>query len=386
LGVVVGAAAVAVGPALAAGAGADPAALVQRFSASPAGRVLLAPFQPFARTFTADAVFPTLVGWAAAAAAVNGVLLALTLWLDANYLEAAAAASRRVYERLQRVRQGGPGAAFGLGGGRAAEDAGDDGQPCPAGTSGRAAWRFHVPRLPWLGGAGPLAWRQLTAVARRAGGLLLVTVLPVVAFSVFFVAGGGRPGVDRQKLLIPAVAGFTVLLLANLKFDFRGDLDQMPWLKSLPVRTWAVAAGQLAAPVLLLAACQLLMLAAAGVAATPAARVRLAAAAALALPLDVFLVAVENLLFLLFPVRGAATPAELGAMGRQVVLFFVKGLTVILAGGAAAGLAALTLAFSHSAVLAVVVAFCTLAALAAGLVPVVAMAYGRFDPSRDTPP
>jgi hypothetical protein len=181
------------------------------------------------------------------------------------------------------------------------------------------------------------------------------------------------------------MAWFTVLMVASLKFDFRGDLDQMPWLKSLPVRPSAIAAGEMATPVVLLFACHLAIFGAAA-AALPPMRGPLLAAAVLALPFDVLLVGVENLLFLLFPTRGSATPGELGAMGRQVVLFVVKVLAVALACGVAAGLALAAMWATRSAPLALAVASGVLALEAAALVPLVALAFGRFDPSRDTPP
>ena len=383
---IAGVVAVSVGPALAAGTSADLATLVHQFATSTAGRVVLAPFHPFARTLTASSVFPELALWAAAAVAVNALLLALCMWLDANYLEAAAGASRRVYERVQRMRRGVGGPAFGAG--ESGEGEGNGGGGATAGGAvgrwgGAIARRLRVPPPPWLGGAGPVAWRQLTTAARRSGGLLFVLVLSAGVFATFFVFD--RRGGDVRAPMVPAMAWFTILLLANLKFDFRGELDQMPWLKSLPLRPAAVAAGELATPVLLLCASHALILGAAA-AAMPTIRAPLLAALLLALPFDVLLVAVENLLFLLFPTRGSATPAELGAMGRQVVLFVVKVLAVAITVGVTIGLAAATVALTRSKTAALAVAFGALAAQALALLPLVALAYRRFDPSTDTPP
>ena len=378
LAVVVAAAVLAVGPAVVAGGGGDLSTLVQRFADSTAGKVLLAPFQPFGRTFTATSAFPELLLWGAIAAGVNGALLALTLWLDANYLEAAAAASERVYERMQRVRSGGGAAAFGAG---AAGNGG--GERGAAGRLGAFASRLRVPRLPWLAGAGPVAWRQLTTVARRSGGLLFVLVLSAGVFVTFYFAH--HRGANVQRAIFPGVGWFTLLLVVNLKFDFRGDLDQLPWLKSLPLRPWAVVVGQMAAPVLLLVACHLVIFLAAA-AMLPALRATLLAAALLALPFDVVLLAVENLLFLLAPSRGPAVPGELGTMGRQVVLIVVKLLAVAVACGVAAGLAAVTMALTRSPAAALAVAFVVLTVEGMALLPLVALAYDRFDPSVDTPP
>jgi hypothetical protein len=385
LAVIVGVVALSLGPALASGTTADVTTLVHQFALSTPGRILLAPFYPFARTLTAGSVFPELVLWALAAAGVNALLLALTMWLDANYLEAAEGASRRVYERVQRLRQGLPGVTFGAG---ESGENGNGGTGAAAGASakrwgGALARRVHVPRLPWLGGAGPVAWRQLSTAARRSGGVLFLLVISAGIFATFFVVG--RRGADMRGAVFSTMGWFTLLLLANLKFDFRGELDQMPWLKSLPLRPLSVAAGEMATPVLLLCAAHLVMFGAAAVALPPM-RATLLMAAVLAPPLDLLLVGVENLLFLLFPSRGAAISGELGAMGRQVVLIVAKLLVVVFACGVATGLAVAAMALTHSALLAIGVAFAALAVQAISLVPLVALAYRRFDPSTDTPP
>ncbi len=82
-------------------------ALAEQFGASETGKVLLAPFNVYGRVITAQRVFPEMLQWAAAAVVMNAVLLALVVRLDANYLEAAAGAAQRRYERLRRVRGGG---------------------------------------------------------------------------------------------------------------------------------------------------------------------------------------------------------------------------------------------------------------------------------------
>ena len=366
--VVVAAAAVALRPVFtgAAGPGEDFASLLHRFSVSPGGRVLLAPFQPFTRAFLAERLVPDLLVWGAAAAAVNLGLFALMMWLDASYLEAAIAASERAYERAQRLRRGEWAASFGRGG-----------------AGGLRLTRLGLGRPPWLGGAGPVAWRQLVSVSHRSASLLLMVAVYAGVIAVTVVAG--RRGGDPRGVLFPAAAWLTLILAGALKFDFRGDLDQMAWLKSLPLRSGAVAAGQLVTPVLLLTVCHAALFTA-GALVSPHTAAAMAALAALALPFNVVLMGVENVLFLLYPARGAAAPGEFSAVGRQVVLFVVKLLAVALACGVAAGAAAAVLALTRSRPAAFTAGFVVLALEAAAVVPVAAWAFRRFDPSMDTPP
>ena len=68
------------------------------------------------------------------------------------------------------------------------------------------------------------------------------------------------------------------------------------------------------------------------------------------------------------------------------MLYIAKLLVIVLACGVAAGFAVAGFALSHSAWLALGVAFAALAVQALALVPLVALAYHKFDPSADTPP
>ena len=116
-------------------------------------QVVTLPLTWFFKTFTAETLWPDLVKYAALGLLVNGALLGVVFALDAHYMEASAAASAKIYARLQRVRSGAGGAA-------------------PAGKV-----RFTLPMLPSLGGVGTLCWRQLTTTARMPGRLLVVALL-----------------------------------------------------------------------------------------------------------------------------------------------------------------------------------------------------------------
>jgi hypothetical protein len=119
---------IAVVPALAANLHSKPLELLTRVHATIAGRVLLAPFDVFARTITARP--PDLPNWATLALLIDLLMLAIVIGLDANYLETAAMVSQRRYERRQRARAGGMGGLTQAGG-----------------------TRIRVVQLPWLGGA-----------------------------------------------------------------------------------------------------------------------------------------------------------------------------------------------------------------------------------------
>jgi hypothetical protein len=330
---------------------------------SPVARVVFSPVVPFVRLFTAQSLQDGLLWCGASLAIVAGLLLGV-LRLDADYREASMAASQRVYERLQRVRRGKLMSQF------------TGGKP---GTRRRSRLRM----FPYLAGAGPTAWRQLTAALRTSRAMLWFFLLISLTLVPAFFARGK----SGSAAIILAAGGWgTMLFTSMLRFDFRGELDQMEWLKALPLGPIATAAGQLAVPVLVLTVMQALLVGVGCYVATPDERMYLLAALPFLLPFNMLMIGVENLMFLVFPAREAgAAPGDVGLVGRNIVFFIVKILVVLLATAVAAAFGQVTYFLSRSWPAAGAVALMVMGFFAIALVPCVGLAYKRFDPSRDTP-
>lgn len=258
------------------------------------GRVFLAPFEVYARVVFA-ANMADLAVWSLAAAGINALLLAGLIWLDAEYYEAVEAASHRLQQRWRQWHHG-----------RLVAE--------PTAAAGR-----HLPQPPRWGGAGPLAWRQLTTAARTSRRTLLGLFLAAAC------AGPALASAIHGGLSVWSAAGFLltisgVLVPRTLLFDFRGDLEHLDYLKSLPLRPAAVVLGQALTPIVLGSAVLAVILSGAFLA-TPDAGLRrlLAVALAMSLPFHCFHYAVENLIFLCFPSR--AVP-----VGRMDFEFFGRTL------------------------------------------------------------
>ena len=309
---------------------------------------------------------------------VNLLLLFVVFSLDANYLEASSAYSSRVYAQIQRLR-GGPTVS------------GGSDSPSPP-----AQPRRGLPMLPRLGGIGPVVWRQLTTVMRSPGRLVGLVVIQAVfvgvMLSVAREAGGGL-----VSIMITGVIMMSLFTTTMLPFDFRGDLDRLEALKTLPLPPWRLALGQIATPALILGALQWVMLG--GLAAVEYVRAPahnaahwaellwLLAGAAIVVPINFLLFGLENVLFLLLPSRlMATTPGDFQTIGRNVLLMLVKMLTFGLVGGLASlvGWVAF-MASGQSALLALAAVWIVLADCAAILVPVAGLAFTRIDLSRDKP-
>ena len=354
---------IAAAPRLAGALNRGPVELMRQVHETIGGRVLLAPFDVFARTLTARRLFPDLAEWGGLALLIDVLMLAIVIGLDANYLETAAMVSQRRYERHNRARRGGIGV-----------------------MSARSSAGLRVRPLPWLAGVGPVAWRQLIGALRSSRGVLLL--LAIVALSAVTVITT-QHHVKNSTALGPAIGTaiwINLLFVSMLRFDFRDELDRMDLLRSLPIRPAAIAAAELIAPVLLLTLMQIYLLVAMGVSGMTRWPFLLAAAA-FTLPFNTLLAGIENLLFLMFPLRAAGLIAgDMQLFGRQMVVFFCKFILLITGLAIAAAFGTVGYILGGKSWLDFgAVAWFVLCLVALGMIPLLARAYARFDPSVDTP-
>jgi hypothetical protein len=346
------------------------AELLERIDQSTVFQVVLAPFNWFVHTFTALS-WRDLLANGALGLAVDLALVVVVFALDAQYLEASASASERIYARLQRIRSGGAFAAYRSSGGKA---------------------RFSLPSLPRWGGAGAIAWRQLTTAVRSLRGLLffLIFFAVIVAAVPVGLSFGGEetrhPDVGRGIAI--ALLAMTFLSLPSmLAFDFRDDIDRMDVLKSLPIAPAWLVVGQLLAPVLLLSVIQLGMMTVIQIIWGGVAEVLLGTVF-LCWPVNFLSLGIDNLLFLWFPTRQAvAMPGDFQLMGRQMLVTLAKTLILLIAGGIALlfGIIVYLFLTDKNLVAAMLTALVVLLPFVAALVPLLVLAFRHFDVARDTP-
>jgi hypothetical protein len=252
--------------------------------------------------------------------------------------------------------------------------------------SGAGNANLRIKPFPRLAGAGPIAWRQLTGAVRSSRGLLIL--LAIIAVAASGVLMGHH---HSESSTVPPLLGMAIwinlLLVSMLKFDFRDELDRLDLLRSLPISTHAVATAELIAPVLILTLVQVLLLVAAAVTHVADWQI-LSTAAAYIIPFNLLLVGLENLLFLMFPLRSAGLIAgDMQLFGRQMVVFVCKFLLLLVALALAAtvGLVGYILGRKSWPEFGVFAWF-GLSMVALAIIPVLARAYSRFDPTVDTPP
>jgi ABC-2 type transport system permease protein len=338
-----------------------PVEFMTQIHATTVGRIVLAPFDVFVRAITADNLAPDLVKWASIALMIDVLMLTLVLVLDANYLETAATVSQKRHERSRRMRRGGI-----------------------SGMSGAATTFLKIRPLPRLGGAGPIVWRQLTGAVRSSRGLIIL--LAIVAAAGTGILMGRHHSDSSMSPLVSVAIWINLLLVSMLKFDFRDELDRLDLLRSLPVSPAAVATAEVMAPVLVLTIVQMLLLLAAAVLKVTRWQILLTAAS-FAVPFNLLLVGLENLLYLMFPLRSAGLIAgDMQLFGRQMVVFVCKFLLLIVGVAIAAGVGLIGYILGNKSwPLFGVFAWVGLVMVALSIIPVIARVYARFDPSIDTP-
>lgn len=302
----------------------------RRFAGSPMGRIIALPTLPFARTLNATSLTGELPLWAAISLAINLALVALALRLDANWLESSVESSRLLQERLDRFRASGglstkaPGLAF-----------------------------VRLPMPPRLGGAGAIVWRQLTAAVRSGArglwivGLVMAVVIVPQLLGVFSPGDGPPDATGEGRGFAVAFQGVGWFLLGYvglfvpqfIRADFRGDIDRMDLIKSLPMSPTAVAAGQIVAPAIVATLLQWII----GGAFLAFVRWPFGALplwALVVLGVNLVNVALDNIFFLIWPLRTQASPG-LNMVGGQMLVGVCKMLALLVALGIAAGVAAL---------------------------------------------
>jgi hypothetical protein len=181
-----------------------------------------------------------------------------------------------------------------------------------------------------------------------------------------------------------ALSAAVFVLPKTLVFDFRGDLDNMPNLKGLPLAAWKICIGQLAVPVLFTIAIELVLLVSAMTCLDGPSRFFLMAVIPFLLPFNVLLYGVENLFFLLFPAPLVPVGrADYDFIGRTIVGSAVT-VGVLTAGcllAAGAGYLASTL-IGMTWLVFMTAACLFLFLLASMTLPLLSWVFSRFDAGR----
>ncbi len=215
--------------------------------------------------------------------------------------------------------------------------------------------------------------------------LLVISIFFLIWKWTVFGRSPNAPG--TPGLGVGVISYISFLFIMAFPISFRGDIDHLDFLKTLPIRPLALAAGELTGCAVVLTAVQLAVLAIYGVA-TASVGFLLPAAAVLALPCNTILLAASSLAFLIYPVRRAqGASADLNMIGRGLMSFLIQLAHRVAAAWdrPRAWRAAAYLASDSSLPLMLATACLTLLVELWPMTILVAQAFERFDPSTETP-
>ena len=156
-----------------------------RLQSSPVVRAATIPFRPFVEVYAARGVSAGMLGWTAICVGMIAAMAVIVFTIDAQFLETSAASSQRIYEQIQRMRQGGglmPGRGLGA---KKAKKA-----------------RGRLAMLPWWGGVGPVLWRQLATALREPVRLTILTLLLIIVPAFITILGRNAPGGGDRKSVV----------------------------------------------------------------------------------------------------------------------------------------------------------------------------------------
>ncbi len=323
--------------------------------------MILAPFVVFSRLLTVSGPEEFAV-WGSAALTLNLVVAAMVLKLDANFMEASAAASQRRYEFMRRAQRGGGVPAIGL----------------------RSKPRFSLPRFPWLAGAGPVAWRQMLDLARGSSRILFLLpgLFGLVAPALFMSQKHAMP--SPALVVMPIfVLGFLIHMVVPL--GLRSDLDHVDTLKALPISSGAVVLGSMLPAVMYPSAIQFLLTGLLTALPKREWSSITVATVCFIIPFNLLLSSFDSVLVLLFPSSRRLVPGDFLAGARFMLIYLVKFLFLLATGAAAGFFVFLTALVSGDSEIAMgLIGWLVLAIEGAITIYMASLLLDRFDPSADT--
>ncbi len=337
-------------------------AYLKVFKESTAGKLMLAPFFVFVRALTAPD-WKTFFPYAAVPFAVDLSLLLLAFRLDALSLESALAISEKMTERLKLMQSKGAWHAF--------ESKRDS-----------SVAQRKIAQLPFWGGIGPVLWQRMTTTFRSSSRLLWV-LAGAVTFAATLVVVIGRSGSESTRIVAAPFVGLGSMAYMSflICLSIQNEIERVGYLKSLPIRSISVVIGDLIGFPILLSVIQSTFIVVLACVYTNLAP-WLLCGAILTLPLNLLLFGIDKLVFYIYPTRLAkGAPGDFQNSGKQMIFMTLKML-MLGAGAIFVIIAALPGALAlQSPVVAVAGAGFVLVVECGALVPLLVLAYDRFDPS-----
>lgn len=202
---------------------------------TPIGQWLLPPLAWMFAPLSADNFFPAALSLVPPRLLVIAAFVLSIYLLGSRYAEASAGRTDQSIAKRQTALRSGI-----------------------AGGAAQPSWtkRLSVPSFGSLGGIGPVAWMQMTHSVRILPRYLLFTtaIVGVVLVLPLMVDANRLRGWGTVSWMTGLTMYADFLLLLQLPVGFLGPVAQRERLKALPIPSWRIVVGQLAGPLIPLAA------------------------------------------------------------------------------------------------------------------------------------
>ena len=225
-----------------------------------------------------------------------------------------------------------------------------------------------------------LGWIQALAVIRNSRNTLIF-------FSVMAIGLGAliprAQSPESISIVYPMLYFLAVFILPRfLVFDFRGSLEIMESLRSLPASPWAICAGFLLVPILITSAIEFIVVLVVGLQ-SGVSLTRLFFLLSALVAFNTILYVTENLIFLLFPSRLVPVGrVDFDFLGRTLLEFVVKSLIIFVYFGITLAAIFWSNKFMVSSILPPAVGFIVFLLMVICLTGSLVRAFNRFDTSR----
>ena len=245
-----------------------------------------------------------------------------------------------------------------------------------------------VPRRGY--GAGVIAWYQMQGAIHYRSTLATALLVPTLLCCLPLLSKQS-PILTLMNLIGGMVFYSFLLLPSALMLDFRRDVRRLAVWKAMPMTPLAITIGQLAVPVLLTSLFQLVVLIV-SVVVGPVSWQAAAMAWPLLIPMNVLIFGLENLIFMIHPIRRNQEGIEVFL--RTILTFTAKGILFAIGAAIVLAWAFVTAKLSHrfanpqlaNELMFGVGVWIMVATMAATSVHFVAKLFNRLDPSQDLPP
>ncbi len=185
---------------------------IQAFFATRTYQMAIAPMKIFSNLILSDSIWEAF-GWFSSCVAANGLMVWLIIKTDENFIEQELHYSQLRAESLKK-------------------------NATLESSFASSESLQTLPMLPFMGGVGPIVWRQLQTFYRMKRTLIFQVVFYFAMITCFFFLESGENDAQfRFAIVISLLSAITFAAALAMPMGFHTDINSLEIFKRLPVAT-----------------------------------------------------------------------------------------------------------------------------------------------------